>query len=98
MTFKAAALADLPTFLNVSEFADTVDIDGVPLRCVLDETETTHSAEGVTLRESTLRVRVSDLAMPVVDQRMEIGEALANVVNVDEEQGMWVIRLRWFDS
>jgi hypothetical protein len=98
MTFKDAATADLPTFLNVDEFANAVEIDGVPVACILDETETTHAADGVTVRETTLHARAADLPEPVVDQRMQIGDRLANVTNVDEQQGMRVIRLRWWDS
>lgn len=98
MTFRTQAIADLPTFLNVDEFADLVEIDGSAVACVVDEPESTFTADGVAIRETTIYVRSSDLTTPVVDQRMAIGERLANVTNVDEEQGMLVIRLRWYES
>lgn len=99
MSFRDQAIADLPTFVNVDEFGDTIAIDGVAMACVLVNDETANSADGVSTLESTLYVRASDFVeAPVVRQRMTIGARKANVVRVNEEQGMLEIRLQWFDS
>jgi hypothetical protein len=99
MSFRDQAIADLPTFLNVDEFGDTVDIDGVAMACVLVNDEVPTNMDGVTTLESTLYVRAADfIEAPVVRQRMTIGSRQANVIRVDEEQAMLVIRLSWYDS
>jgi len=99
MDFKAQAIADLPTFVNVSEFGDTLEIDGASVACVLVNDETTDDRDGVSLLESTLYVHASDFdPPPVIRQRLTIGDRQANVLRVDEEQGILVIRLQWFDS
>ncbi len=100
MDLRDQVTSDLPTFLNVAEFADTVTIDGEEVACVLVKDETTQSAEGVTALESTLYVRQSDLfTPPEVRERVQINDdRQANVLRVDNEQGMWVVRLQWFNS
>jgi hypothetical protein len=106
MTFRDQAIADLPAFLNVVEFGDTITIGaaadplhGVPMACVLVNDEAPTDDEGVSMLESTLYARASDFAAPpVVRQRLAVGARLATIIRVDEEQGMLVIRLRWFNS
>lgn len=106
MSFKDAAIADLPTFLSTSEFGDVIDLDGDQVACVLvnDEAPGPSGDDGISLLESTLYIRASDeYKQPVVRQRVTItpagGDARqANIIRVDEEQGMLVIRLQWFNS
>lgn len=101
MTFKEQAIADLPTFLSVDEFADTLDIDGVSMAGVLmaDEVMGPPGDDGVSQLEQTLHVRASDFEeAPVVRQRLTINERPADVLGVDVQQGLLVIRLRWWDS
>lgn len=99
MSFRDQAIADLPAFTNIAEFGDIVEIDGVPMACVLVNDEAPDGEDGVSVLESTLYAAASSFAeMPVVRQRMTIGTRLANVQKVDEEQGMLVVRLRWFNS
>lgn len=101
MTFRDQAAADLPTFVNVDEFGSTVNIDGAPVTCVLiaDENMTISEGDGISLLESLLYVRARDLsAAPEVRQRMTLDGRKANVMRVDQEQGLLVIRLRWFQS
>lgn len=99
MTFRDQAIADLPTFLDVGEFGDTVEVDGVAMACVLKDDETTRPEDGVSLLESTLYARMADFAsIPVVRGRMKVGAREANITRVDEQQGMLAIRLQWFDS
>jgi hypothetical protein len=101
MDLRTQVVADLPTFVNVGEFANVVDIDGVSMSCVLVNDEAPSSGEGVTVLESTLYARASDFyvsAPPVVRQRITVDGRQANITRVDEEQGMLVIRLQWFNS
>lgn len=99
MAFRDQAIADLPAFLNVGEFGDTLDIDGVTMACVLVNDEAPTEEDGVSTLDSTLYARASDFTEePAVRQRMTIGNRVANVVRVDEEQGMLVIHLRWYNS
>lgn len=100
MSFRDQAIADLPAFTNVDEFGETISIDGTPMACVLVNDEASNNAQdGLSFLESTLYVKASDLpAKPEVRERMSIGDRLANVTRVDEEQGMLVIRLQWNES
>lgn len=99
MSFRDQAIADLPTFVNVDEFGDTREVNGVTMACVLVNDEAPTGMDGVTVLESTLYARASDfLSPPAVRERMSIDARLANVIRVDEEQGMLVIRLQWFNS
>jgi len=101
VTFKDLAAADLATFLNVNEFADSLDIDGSSVAGVLMNDEAPGPAEddGVTQLEQTLYARAADFDQaPVVRQRLTVNDRQANVVRVDQDQGMLIIRLRWFDS
>lgn len=92
-------IADLPTFTNVGEFGIAIAIDGVTMNCVLVNDEAPTDSEGVSELESTLYARAADFAIePVVRQRLTVGDRQANVTRVDEEQGMLVIRLRWYES
>jgi hypothetical protein len=101
VTFKAQAIADLSTFLNVDEFADSVVFDGIGrVACVFDgEGDTQASREGVINQDLVLHVRVSDFpSAPFVGQRVVIQDKPADVIAVDEQHGMYVVRTRWFDS
>jgi hypothetical protein len=101
VSFKAQAIADLPTFLNTSEFGDVVDIDADRVACVLvpDEALGASNNPGVSQREATLYLRASDqYATPRVDNRITVNDQQWTVSRVDEEQGMLVLRLGWFDS
>jgi hypothetical protein len=109
MGFKEQVAADISsTFLNVGEFGATREIDGESIACALfDETlsptgrgrRSEQGTDGVYVSESTLRVERSSLeAMPVTGQRMNIDGNLATVQAVEDEQGMLIILLRWFES
>lgn len=100
MTFREQVAQDLSTFLNVDEFADSVDIDGVTVACVQDGNGDTEAPQdGVINRDTLLYLRASDLdPTPVVGQRITIDGKPADVIAVDEHQAMLVVRVRWFDS
>lgn len=100
MTFKAQAAADLPTFLNVDEFAETVTINGEAVACVIEGNgDTDGSNEGVIDVDTLLHARADAFyKRPTVGDRLTIDERKADVVGVNEEQGILELRLKWFDS
>ena len=99
MSFKEQAIADFSTFLNVEEFGDTVDFDGVPMACVHVDDEAPSTGEGITALESTLTTEASNFdTIPVVRQRVTIDGEQATVTRVDEEQGLVVLRLSWYEG
>lgn len=102
MTFKEQATLDLPTFVNVREFADLVDIDGDKVACSIEGNgDTVGDQDGVTNVDTVLYVKTADFydgKHPVVGQRIKIDGRPSNVVGVVEDQGILTIRLQWMDS
>lgn len=99
MSLKDQVTADLPTFLNVGEFGVSIVIDGAAVTCVLVNDEAPTDFEGVSVLESTLYARGVDFAQgPVVRQRMTVDGRQANVMRIDDNQGMLTIKLRWYNS
>ena len=100
MSFKDHMAADVSgVFLNTSEFADTLDVDGVEMAALLDDTRATDSTmEGVSLYDATLYVATASLDMPVIGQRMSVGGRDATVTGTEENGGILNIRLRWYES
>lgn len=100
MTFRAQATADLSTFTNVDEFGSSVEIDGVTVACVVEGNgDTPATQDGVIEQDTLIHVRASDLErVPKVGQRLTVDDEQAQVVGVNEEQGMLELRLRWLDS
>jgi hypothetical protein len=106
VTFRTQAIADLPTFTNVDEFADSVDIDGVTVACVREGNGDTRATEdGVINQDTLLYVPLFDEDgaptfehVPKVHQRLTVDGEQAEVVGAKEEQGVLELRLRWFDS
>jgi hypothetical protein len=100
VTLREQVATDLPTFLNVDEFGESIEVDGLPVTCVLDGAGDTEAPQdGVFNRDELMYVRASEFdVVPVVGQRLTIDDEQADVIAVSEDQGMLVIRLRWFDS
>jgi hypothetical protein len=104
MDLRTQVAADLPTFLNVGEFGQTVLVDGDPVTCVLPNDEDLHEPlDGVSVLESTMYARASDFdTVPAVRQRLALRiddeDRQADVIRVDNDQGMLAIRLRWWNS
>lgn len=100
MTFADQVTADLPTFLNVDEFGQIAVIDGEQVTCVIVNDEAPGGeGDGITHLDFTLYAKASSFyTTPVVRQRMLINDQPANVTRVDQEQGIFVIRLEWLES
>jgi len=105
MNLHDQVIADLATFHNVDEFAIPLQINGAAaVPCILDEELAPTASEGVREWDATLYVRASDLAAPVIDQRLELagdsigGARSAIVVHTNTIHGEQVIRLRWPQS
>jgi hypothetical protein len=99
VTFKEQLTADLPVFVNPDEFADTIDIDGEAVSCVLDDQESPAAFDGVATQESTLYALTSSFyKMPVVRQRVKVNDRQADITKVVDDQGILIISLRWWNS
>lgn len=112
MSFRTQVESDLTVFLPLaagrdSEFDEMHSLDDeYEVACILVEVDaisigaTARASEflGVSTYDATLYVRASDYAAPVVDQKIKIDERYAIVISVTDEQGMRLIRLRWWNS
>lgn len=100
MTLRDQIATDLPVFLNVDEFADSIEIDGATVACVVEGNgDTPASSEGVTDQDVLIYARAADFEkIPVIGQRLTVGDAQAQVVGVSEDQGILILRTRWWDS
>lgn len=100
MGFKEQAALDLPVFVNTSEFADLVDIDGEKVACSIEGNgDTVGDGDGITNVDTVLYVRTADFYKTlVVGQRINVDERLANVIGVVDDMGLLTIRLQWMDS
>ncbi len=105
MTFKEQAALDIPTFVNTDEFAVSIIIDGERIACVLEGQEDTEaSATGVINRDILMHAPTASFAaLPTVGTRIIVDDGAtpvkqADIVGVNEEQGIVELRLRWWDS
>lgn len=109
MTFKESLYKDLPTFLNVNEFADkhklTVrGVDYLDVECSVDkdiidsanvkQASSRYDREGVFERQIKLFVKSADIEKPVEDEQLFIDEEMYIVTNVSENIGMLEIDLQ----
>lgn len=99
MSFKTQIAKDIAkAFLNADEFADTHDIDGVSVVCVID-TDILHErstlvSDAVFGNQIALHVSASALSdKPVHNQLMRIDDGLYLVREVAENMGMYTITL-----
>lgn len=100
MSLKEQLAADVSAvFLNTSEFADTIEVDGEAVSCILDDTRAPQGTiDGVTLYDATLHVPTAAIDFPVINQRMVVDGRDATVVGTEENGAILSIRLRWFES
>lgn len=100
MTLREQFATDLPTFLNVDEFGESVDIDGSAVTCVLEGNGDTEAPQdGVINRDTLLRARASAFAVvPRVGQRITVAGEQADVIAADDDMGIVTLQLRWLDS
>lgn len=102
MNFKESLVNDLSkVFINTNEFADTHNINGVDVDCVVDKDLTdglknpmsNYQREGVFLRQILLFVKVADIEKPVEGERLTLDNELYIVDNVSEDNGLLEIHL-----
>ena len=92
--FKDAVVADVKSvFLNLDEFADMHDINGVKIRCVVDVDEIGEAAQfvGVFKNTVTVYVAVGDMEAPVDGEIFRLDGSLHEVRRVNIEGDMLVI-------
>jgi hypothetical protein len=99
MSFKTQISQDISSvFINADEFADTHDIDGVPVVCVID-TDILHErsslvSDAVFGNQIALHVQASAFSeKPVHNQLMRIDDGLFLVREVAENMGMYTLTL-----
>lgn len=99
MSFKTQIAKDIANvFINADEFADSHDIDGVQVVCVID-TDILHErstlvSDAVFGNQIALHVQASAFAeKPVHNQLMRIDDGLYLVREVAENMGMYTITL-----
>ncbi|GIO08006.1 hypothetical protein J31TS6_40340 [Brevibacillus reuszeri] len=98
MNLKEIMAADLDVFLNTDEFADEHTLGGKKIRLIIDSdtlngTPLPH-AEGVSLWRKVIYVSCSDLGYrPNEGGLLELDNQTYEVVNVDEQDGLFVITL-----
>ena len=99
MSLKDQIAADIDAiFLNTDDFADKVTLNGITLKCVIDDdrllNRTDLQAKGVYLGERLIFVKASDLpGKPAVGARIELNGKPWFVSNVTENMGMYEIRI-----
>lgn len=103
MGFKDQVASDLNTVLNLDEFAEIHDIDGEPVKIVLDS-DLIHSrphlyrsqdnAEGTYQNRVVFFVRAADLGYrPVEGQVLSLDSQPYLVVQVGEDMGLLTVTL-----
>ncbi len=88
-----------PRFFNLDEFAETVEIDEVPIKVIIDneslkDFNLNNNAEGLMENEILFHIVKSELPYtPLVGNEMEFNNAFYYVNDVKESQGMYTIIL-----
>ena len=108
MNFKESLYKDLPTFLNVNEFATTHKLtirgtDYENVNCSVDKNiidsasekraGSSYDREGVFVRQVKLFVKSADVEKPVEGEQLFIDDEMFMVVNVSDNIGMLEIDL-----
>ena len=93
--FKDAVANDVTSvFLNVNEFADVHEVQGIRVHCVIDEDlvrEADASLEGVFINALTIYLREGDIDTPVEGSILSVDGSMHLVRSVSNEGGMLVI-------
>lgn len=104
MSFKDMAAADAGVFLNMDEFAETHELDGVPCVCVLSRDETDEKAaampggrrtpDGLHGDFLTVCVRKSDLTrIPKQGENFKVDKKRYTVDSCADDMGILTITL-----
>lgn len=81
-------------FINLDEFADYHNIDGVNIGCIVDKDLTSEfagAALGVFINTITLYIREGDISAPVEGEIISLDGSLHLVKSVSVEGGVLVI-------
>ena len=107
MGFKDQVNADLDVFLNLDEFAETHNVDGRQVKCIIDldnlqkfrVNQREINYQGVYGSYKTLFVKAADLpSRPVVGQRLRVDGELYLVTQCSETDGMLEVSLEVNDA
>lgn len=93
--FKYVVANDVTSvFLNIDEFADVHEVQGMRVRCVIDQNvvrEADASLEGVFINALTIYLREGDIDTPVEGAILSVDGSMHLVRSVSCESGMLVI-------
>lgn len=101
MNLKSQMAADLAAFFNLDEFAETHNINGQDITCIIDNhiskqwtNRMRDDYDGLLMRQIVLFVKESDLGyVPDYDQRMTIDGKWYTVMECTHDSGVLEITL-----
>ena len=101
MTLKSQIEADLAIFFHADDFAETHNINGTDVLCVVDtdlnkirSAQDSEQYDGIFLTLTRLYVKKTDLPKrPVYGKVFRLDEKPYTVVDCADEAGVWVITL-----
>ncbi len=101
--FKDAVASDIDdVFLNVDEFADEHVINGVDVRCVIDNIDTQDDGEsdryGTFATSIRVHIKEGIISTPVENELLSIDGYDFTVMRVSREVGVIVVEGRRFDQ
>lgn len=99
LTFKDVLAKDRAVFLNLGEFADVHDINGVKVTCLVDSNELLtrqqgRYLEGISTSQVLLYLKPEDLPKkPSIGSILRLDGEAYQVQEVSDEAGIWAITL-----
>lgn len=103
-SFRDFLSSDLSTFINESEFAEKLIVDGKEITVVMDndtlqEHKLKQGGEGLARSELLFHVSKTEFEKePFIEQRMRINNRFYQVSDVSESDGMYTVTLAVYVS
>lgn len=104
MNFKELVAKDIQIFINTSEFASSADIDGSQINVVIDndklkDHQLKMGGEGLVQDGLLFHVKKSDMPfVPRPQQNITFNDSDYQIVDVQEDEGMYTITLKGYES
>ena len=107
MNFKDALDNDLSVFFNTDEFAETHDLNGQQVICLVmnqglegssSRKDVFMMTQGIYISEKTLLVRTSDIRKPIVGEHFYLDNELYVVGECNETKGVYEVTLEANES
>lgn len=100
--FKKFLFQDINTFINLDEFANVHEVNGIKVACIFDEdinkerniNKESQNFNGVFSDSISLFIRKEDLQIkPLIDEKMTIDSDLYIVQNISESDNIYEIEI-----